>query len=122
MSTAGVRLDQQKLYFPAMNIGGRISQRLADMGKSRAWLLAEVPDLSPQALSNLIIRDSRRSEWDEAIAEALGVSVLWLVYGREEAPRAADVVSEPEPPPYAKGRPLSKEALALAAYYDRLPG
>lgn len=26
-----------------MNIGGRISQRLADMGKSRAWLLAEVP-------------------------------------------------------------------------------
>jgi len=48
--------------------------------------------------------------------------VLWLVYGREEAPRAADVVSEPEPPPYAKGRPLSKEALALAAYYDRLPG
>lgn len=41
----------------------------------------EVPNLSPQALSNLITRDSKRSEWDIAIAKALGVTVAWLVYG-----------------------------------------
>lgn len=66
-----------------MNIGGRIKQRLEDTGKDRQWLLAQLPELSPQALSNLIVRDSKRSEWDEAIADALGVSVLWLVYGKE---------------------------------------
>lgn len=67
-----------------MNIGGRIAQRLTALGWERKELLSRVPDLTPQALSNLITRDSKRSEWDEAIAQALGVSVLWLVYNYDE--------------------------------------
>jgi hypothetical protein len=66
-----------------MNIGKRIEQRLLDLHWERNDLLSRVPDLSAQALSNLIRRDSKRSEWDEVIAAALGVSVLWLVYGRD---------------------------------------
>lgn len=65
-----------------MNIGGRILLRLAELGWERNDLLAKLPDLTPQNLSQLIVRDSKRSEWDEAIAEALGVHVMWLVYGK----------------------------------------
>lgn len=104
MSTDGVYLSKQMLHDTEMNIGARIKQRLEIIGKDRQWLLAKLPDLSPQALSNLIIRDSKRSEWDEAIADALGVSVLWLVYGKipttetsedVEANGLRHVVSEP---------------------------
>lgn len=66
-----------------MNIGSRIQHRLQELHWERRDLLERVPDLTPQALSNLIKRDSKRSEWDEAIAAALGVSVLWLVYGKD---------------------------------------
>lgn len=69
------------LYFDGMNIGGRIEERLKKLKWERKDLLNAVPDLTPQALSNLITRDSKRSEWDTIIADALGVSVLWLVYG-----------------------------------------
>jgi hypothetical protein len=51
------------------------------MGWDRSDLMDRIPSLTPQALSNLIRRDSKRSEWDTEIAAALGVSVLWLVYG-----------------------------------------
>jgi hypothetical protein len=73
-----------------MNMGKRIQQRLNELHWSRKDLLCRVPDLTAQALSNLIVRDSKRSEWDEIIAEALGVTVLWLVYGKGQ-----HVVSEP---------------------------
>lgn len=66
-----------------MNIGGRIVKRLTELKWERKDLLDRVPDLTSQALYNLIKRDSVRSEWDEKIAEALGVSVMWLVYGSE---------------------------------------
>lgn len=66
-----------------MNIGGRIVKRLEELKWERKDLLDRVPDLTSQALFNLIKRDSVRSEWDERIAAALGVSVLWLVYGRD---------------------------------------
>lgn len=65
-----------------MNIGGRIVERLTELKWERKDLLERVPDLTSQALYNLIKRDSVRSEWDERIAEALGVSVLWLVYNK----------------------------------------
>ena len=87
-----------------MAIGKRIEERLARLGWRRNDLLNRVPDLTPQALSNLIRRDSVRSEWDEAIAEALGVSVLWLVYGRDDDGAARTIplrVSEPPAPAYA---------------------
>jgi hypothetical protein len=74
-----------------MNLGKRIQQRLNDLGWKQRDLLDKVPDLSPQALSNMIRRDSSRSDWDEAIAEALGVSILWLVYGKKDK---ADVVRQ----------------------------
>ena len=86
-----------------MAIGKRIEQRLKDLGWNRQDLLREVPELTPQALSNLIRRDSVRSEWDERIARALSVSVLWLVYGREPYSAAPNVTvlpaREPDPLP-----------------------
>lgn len=84
-----------------MNIGGRIVQRLKELGWERKDLFNAVPDLTPQALSNLIRRDSKRSEWDVAIAQALGVSVLWLVYGEateyKQASASKIIVAEPSP-------------------------
>jgi hypothetical protein len=55
-----------------MAIGKRIEQRLNDLNWKRRDLMDRVPDLTPQALSNLINRDSARSEWDLQIADALG--------------------------------------------------
>ena len=68
-----------------MNIGGRIQQRLEALGWKQKDLLDRVPGLSAQSLSNLIRRDSVRSELDVVIAEALGVSVMWLVYGDDQS-------------------------------------
>lgn len=73
-----------------MAIGKRIEQRLNDLKWKRRDLMDRVPDLTPQALSNLINRDSARSEWDMQIAEALGVSVMWLVYGVDQPYAAAE--------------------------------
>ena len=83
MSTRGVGVGQQMFKNHAMGIGSRIKSRLDELGWQRKHLYDALPDLTAQALSNLIVRDSARSEWDERIAAALGVSVLWLVYGRE---------------------------------------
>lgn len=66
-----------------MAIGKRIEEMLGRLKWQRSDLMARVPTLTAQALSNLIRRDSARSEWDEQIADALGVSVLWLVYGKD---------------------------------------
>lgn len=67
-----------------MNLGKRIESRLTELGWQRGDLLSRVPALSPQSLSALITRDSRRSEHDVAIAAALGVNLLWLVAGEGE--------------------------------------
>lgn len=66
-----------------MGIGARIEKRLEELGWKRKDLLDAVDNLTPQALSNLICRDSKRSEWDEAIAQALGMHVMDLVYGKK---------------------------------------
>lgn len=68
----------------SMNLGKRIESRLTELGWQRGDLLSRVPALSPQSLSALITRDSRRSEHDVAIAAALGVNLLWLVAGEGE--------------------------------------
>ncbi len=83
-----------------MAIGKRIEERLAELGWERSDLLKRVDELTkgkkiltPQALSNLILRDSKRSEWDDVIAEALGIGVLDLVYGQKHMyPAAGNVV------------------------------
>lgn len=64
-----------------MAIGKTILKRLTELGWERKDLLDRVDGLTPQALSNLIRRDSKRSEWDEKIAAALQMSVMELVYG-----------------------------------------
>lgn len=103
-----------------MAIGKRIEQRLKDLEWERADLLSALPDLSAQALSNLIRRDSKRSEWDQAIAKALKTSVLWLVYGeqdesptklceRENTEYQDNVTMLPQPPV----DPLLSELIAL---------
>ena len=71
-----------------MNMGRRIAARLAELGWKQKDLVDRVPDLTPQTLSNLVKRDSHRSDWERAIADALGVSVSWLVYGQEDVPSA----------------------------------
>ena len=94
-----------------MAIGKRIEETLTTLGWERADLMAKIPTLTPQALSNLIRRDSKRSEWDEEIAKALGVSVLWLVYGQEhiyEHPKVRGFPArEPDPLPDPIGKIVS---------------
>lgn len=75
--------------------------------------MAKLPSLTPQALSNLIRRDSKRSEWDEALAEALGVSVMWLVYGKDIAYSRAKVQDLPVKEPEAHPEPIAKILAAL---------
>lgn len=72
-----------------MALGKRIEKRLKELGWRQRDLLAKVPTLTPQTLSNLIRRDSARSEADLAIADALGLSVLELVYGIQMAAKLA---------------------------------
>lgn len=103
---------KQVLYAQRMNIGGRIEKQLSALNWERKDLLARVPDLTAQALSNLIRRDSVRSEWDEVIADALGVSVMWLVYGKDEASHQAN---EPAPPAYLA--PLTYDESFVARAY-----
>jgi hypothetical protein len=93
-----------------MNMGKRITQRLSALEWERKDLLDRVPDLTAQALSNLIRRDSKRSEWDERIADALNVSVMWLVYGKEDNNRAAQPMAR-----YIV-KPENEESLLLSAY------
>ena len=88
-----------------MNMGGRIKNRLDELGWSQARLIERAAAidpsarLTPSALSNLIKRDSVRSEMDTLIAKALGVPLLWLVYGDEDAgQREARAPSRPAPP------------------------
>lgn len=69
---------------PDMNLGKRIEKRLGELGWERNDLLRRVPGLTAQSLSALITRDSRRSEHDVAIANVLGVSLVWLVSGQGE--------------------------------------
>lgn len=61
-----------------MAMGARIAERLAELRWQQVDLLARVPDLEPGTLSALIRRDSKKSEFSEAIAEALGVNHRWL--------------------------------------------
>ena len=84
-STRGIGGHNDLEHSDHLYIGGRIQQRLEALGWKQKDLLDRVPDLSAQSLSNLIRRDSVRSELDVVIAEALGVSVMWLVYGDDQS-------------------------------------
>lgn len=64
-----------------MNLGKRIELRLAEIGKTRAYLFEQVPGLSSPTLSLAISRDNKRCKWEVQIAEALGVRLAWLKTG-----------------------------------------
>lgn len=64
-----------------MALGARIKEARDDLGWDQAALCARVPGLSQQALSNLETRDSKTSEFAVRIADALGVSIRWLLDG-----------------------------------------
>jgi|JI6StandDraft_1071083.scaffolds.fasta_scaffold827605_1 hypothetical protein len=92
-----------------MNIGTRIVERLNELGWQRKDLLEALPELTPQALSALITRGSKRSELDEYIASGLGVSVMWLVYGHKDDDDKSGNVSRLNPI-----NPLVKELVEVA--------
>lgn len=98
-----------------MGIGKRIKDTLEKRGLQRSDLMEKLPGLTPQALSNLIRRDSKRSEWDEDIAEALGVSVMWLVYGRQVEYDKANVRNLPAREPDALPPNIAKAVDYLKA-------
>lgn len=63
-----------------MNLGQRIAGVLAETGKSQVWL-SEATGIDEGTISALIVRNSIRSKFAPAIAQALGVSLEWLVAG-----------------------------------------
>lgn len=96
-----------------MALGKRIKHRLDELGWERKDLLARVPNLSPAALSSLIRRDSKRSEFDLAIADALGMSVMELVYDEKPAYPQQNVVPLTAREPGKFSGPLS-DLVAIA--------
>lgn len=83
-------------------MGSRIRARLDELGWKQRDLLDRVPDLEVGTLSALIARDSRKSEFSEEIAEALGVTHRWLTSGQEpkhrEDPDEAPDLTRPGDP------------------------
>lgn len=69
---------------------------LKDRGLEQDYVTTRVPGLSQQALSALINRDSKTSEFAIRIADALDVSIRWLLDG--EGPQAKGSTDEPEKP------------------------
>ena len=64
-----------------MALGNRIRQALAYRKREQKALVEAISGLTQQALSNLITRDSATSEHAIRIADALGVSIRWLLDG-----------------------------------------
>lgn len=83
---------QHPLRVPGMALGNRIKAARERLGWGQTDLLVRVNRLLPkgekeltqQALSGLENRDSNKSEFAVQIADALGVSVRWLLAGQGE--------------------------------------
>lgn len=69
-----------------MNMGARIKGLLAERGWKQADLLERVPEMDAGALSAIINRDSRFSEYALGISKAFGVSLDYLIFGIEDQP------------------------------------
>lgn len=67
-----------------MALGARIKQIREQRSIEQQDICRKIPGLSQQALSNLETRDSKSSEFGVRIADALGVSVRWLLDGSGE--------------------------------------
>jgi hypothetical protein len=112
MSTGGDCFFTHVVQDRAMAIGKRIEQRLEALEWKQRDLIERVEGLTPQALWNLIKRDSVRSEWDVEIAKALQCSVMWLVYGVEDAPYQIDATPS-QVPSIARARDAADEIAEL---------
>lgn len=99
-----------------MKMGGRIAQRLAELGWTQVDLLNRVDGLNVGTLSAMILRDSQRSQHSEAIARALGVAHAWLQTG--DGPMVPPAVNQKVDIAPAPACPLSSIS---AADYARLP-
>lgn len=64
-----------------MNLGQRIKQRREALGWGQQELCDKVPGLTQGNLSALEVRGSKTSEFAIRIADALSVSVRWLLDG-----------------------------------------
>lgn len=66
-----------------MALGKRIEQRLNEIGKKSAWLSRELGLTSNTTVRGLINRDAESSSHAPKIAKILGVSLEWLMTGKE---------------------------------------
>ena len=109
---------QHVLYRLHMGIGRRIKARLSEMRQTQAWLAKQTSTkertLTDANLSAMIKRDSVRSEFTGQIAEALGVNVRWLIYGKGQKLRDLVPAAAREPSMF------SPEADKLAELFDGL--
>ena len=64
-----------------MNLGGRVKQERERLKLSQPQLAAKVDNMTQQALGALESRDSKTSDKAPALADALGVSLRWLLTG-----------------------------------------
>lgn len=64
-----------------MALGARIKEARDAIPLDQAELCSKIDGLTQQSLSNLETRDSRTSEYALRIADALGVSIRWLLDG-----------------------------------------
>lgn len=64
-----------------MSLGARIKQQREALGWDQSELCRKVPGLTQQNLSAMENRDSDTSVYAVRIADALGVSVRWLLDG-----------------------------------------
>lgn len=99
-------------------IGKRLQQRLLEMQKNPAWLTEQTRSLgqevSAAAISIMIKRDAKRTQFLTILAQALGVSDQWLASGTGQKQR--DAASEP-----AHEFTASAPAVNLATLFDHLP-
>lgn len=65
-----------------MSLGKRVEDKRKELGWTQPQLAAKVEGLTQQALDRLEKRDSKTSEHAVALAEALGVSLRWLLSGQ----------------------------------------
>lgn len=72
-----------------IHLGRRLGDHLAEIGMTQVQLAARVEGLTQQNLQAMISRNSKTSEHAVAIADALGLSIRWLLTGSGDK-RGAD--------------------------------
>lgn len=94
-------------------VADRIKQRMDELGVS-AYRLARAVGVSDQAVSNWLNRPDGRPGRDVApkVAEVLGVSLGWLVTGKDPEPFHARLASRYATEPASDQEPATKADIA----------